>query len=124
MHGKIGRRARAVKHVIEVYKSVIMRPKFGAKEMSTGWKESDWPNATFIFKAMESTFRLTCTAMFSQVRVDCRCIDGETDDIWQRPHPFHFTENHMYQHFGKVKQKALILMKKIVSKPVYDTMME
>jgi hypothetical protein len=123
MHGKIGRRARAVRHVMDVYKSVILRPKFGAEEASMAWKESDWPISTLVFRAAGSLFRLQCTASFGQVRVSCQCIDNEKEDPWSFS-PFHFHENHDYAQFGKVKQKALILMKKIASKPVYDTMME
>jgi hypothetical protein len=119
MSGRIGHRARAVKHVMDVYRSVIMRPRFGAKEIDFKWTGFDSPSTSFVFKIDDSVFRLHCQLGYKAIRVYCRCIDNEDD--WSVP--FQFVENHPIENFGKIKQKALILMKKIAHKPVYDTMM-
>lgn len=130
MTSRIGRRARAVKHVMDTYKSVILRPRFKAEEVKTEWHESDYPSTTFIFKMNDTSFVLTCRTTNSTVNVFCCC--HAIGDIFEPYHPFRFKDIHPfrfkdifpYDEFGKLKQKALILMKKIAAKPVYDTMLE
>ena len=135
MTSRIGRRARAVKHVMDTYKSVILRPRFKVEEGKTEWHESEYPSTTFIFKVNETAFILTCRTSNSTVNVFCCChgtisaprnsdVHGHYNGRLSIYHPFRFKDIFPYDEFGKLKQKALILMKKIAAKPVYDTMLE
>lgn len=118
MSGKVGHRARAVKHVADVYKSVIFRPRFGVVEVKSSWEESHLPRTWVDFSVGSESFRLTCMGYVHSVSVSCVSLESEED----RTGWFRFTENHSYKSFGKLKKSALILMKKIEHKLVYDTM--
>jgi hypothetical protein len=131
MSGKIGARARFIRHVMSVYRAVILRPKFGAKEHSSEWAESDFPKAAMIFSVGDDKFILQVCWSSSSASVYCteiklRPVSFDLNPVHARFHPtqkkFIFTESHNAKTSGKVKKSALLLMKKIEHKPVYDLM--
>lgn len=115
-------RTRAISHVFDVYVSVIMRPRFGAVNLGNSYQGCMFPIHGFTFKMDGSIFHLSVTANYHDIIVRCNCadLDGRGFPLLRG---FKFVAAHPYNNFGKLRQQALILVKKIQAKAVYDTMM-